>query len=314
MIVGIISTHADIHALAVKREIEKSGVECHVFEVDNFDSGGEGLHWSPGSPGRAPNSNGEIVEIDSLDSVWFRRRRPINGGIFSERVEGGFIEHVASNTAIALPGIFQTSFRGAWVDHPTAVMSAGNKILQLHAATEAGLRIPRTIVSQDPDRVRDFFSSVPAMIAKPLHSVPGCPSPFVGEVTAATLQNADQAIKVCPTIYQELIPGERHLRVHCFGRDTLTAALESTDVDWRKNLNIPAREYLLPEPIEKKIRKVMRNLGITMGVVDLKLTGEGEPVWLEVNPQGQFLFIEAMCGLPLISSMARSLISAASNR
>ncbi len=39
-----------------------------------------------------------------------------------------------------------------------------------------------------------------------------------------------------------------------------------------------------------------------MGIVDLKLGEDGKPVWLEINPQGQFLFVEGLTGLDLTSA------------
>jgi hypothetical protein len=45
-----------------------------------------------------------------------------------------------------------------------------------------------------------------------------------------------------------------------------------------------------------------------MGIVDMKLAPDGEPVWLEVNPQGQFLFLEGLCGMPLTEIFADFLI------
>jgi len=52
-------------------------------------------------------------------------------------------------------------------------------------------------------------------------------------------------------------------------------------------------------------------LQLEMGVVDLKFTLEGEPVWLEVNPQGQFLFLDAFTDLRLAEKFAHYLVSVA---
>jgi hypothetical protein len=39
------------------------------------------------------------------------------------------------------------------------------------------------------------------------------------------------------------------------------------------------------------VRRVLDCLGLEMGNIDLKESPSGEIVWLEVNPQGQFLFL-----------------------
>ncbi len=53
-----------------------------------------------------------------------------------------------------------------------------------------------------------------------------------------------------------------------------------------------------------RLRAVLKALGLKMGIVDLKLTQAEIPIWLEINPQGQFLFAEALSGLNLTSAFA----------
>jgi hypothetical protein len=56
--------------------------------------------------------------------------------------------------------------------------------------------------------------------------------------------------------------------------------------------------------IERKLGDVLGRLGLRMGVADLKITPAGDPVWLELNPQGQFLFLEGLTGLDLTGAFA----------
>jgi hypothetical protein len=93
-----------------------------------------------------------------------------------------------------------------------------------------------------------------------------------------------------------------HIRVQCFGDATYSVVIESQDLDWRANLDVPLTANELAEDVKRRLRNVMGLLGLKMGVVDLKLTPEGEPVWFEVNPQGQFLFVEGLSGLDLTSA------------
>lgn len=49
----------------------------------------------------------------------------------------------------------------------------------------------------------------------------------------------------------------------------------------------------------------MRRLGLVFGVVDLRISSQdGHIYFLEVNPQGQFLYLEVKTGLPIIRSLA----------
>ena len=48
----------------------------------------------------------------------------------------------------------------------------------------------------------------------------------------------------------------------------------------------------------------MKELGLPFGTIDMKLTDDGEHIFLELNPQGQFLYIEILTGLPIASAVA----------
>jgi hypothetical protein len=63
------------------------------------------------------------------------------------------------------------------------------------------------------------------------------------------------------------------------------------------------RHDWLPD-LEHRLSVLLTDLDLRTGVFDLKLDADGEPVWFEVNPQGQFLFIEGLGGLELTSAFA----------
>jgi len=129
-------------------------------------------------------------------------------------------------------------------------------------------------------------------------------------VTEEVLQ-AEEAIRLAPAIYQEYVAGGRHIRMHVFGGRTLAVLIESPDMDWRRDLSrVRVSTFDMPPDLERRVRHVIEELGLVMGVVDLKIDEEGEPIWLEVNPQGQFLFVEGLCGAPLTALFARFLARA----
>jgi hypothetical protein len=70
------------------------------------------------------------------------------------------------------------------------------------------------------------------------------------------------------------------------------------------DLDVPFEIASIDFETRHKLRTVLQLLGLRMGVVDLKLSPEGIPVWLEINPQGQFLFSEALSGLDLTAEFA----------
>ena len=53
----------------------------------------------------------------------------------------------------------------------------------------------------------------------------------------------------------------------------------------------------------------MTRLRLAMGIIDLKYSEAGEPVWFEVNPQGQFLFLENLAQQRLLNKFCDFLVS-----
>ncbi|MGI5155472.1 ATP-grasp domain-containing protein [Microbispora sp. CA-102843] len=294
----------DLHAHAVKAEIERHRpATVHIFETDRF-SREPGLSWSPQELTAAvfPDAGGTAVDLRTLDAVWFRRLGNPRTSANPEVTDPVHRELIGVDTVTAALGMLLTEFRGRWVDHPSAFWDAQNKVVQLRAARDLGVRIPETLVSQSPERVREFCAAHPGAVVKAVHGV--MRAPVKTTTVSAELLADDAAIRLCPAIYQEFVPGRRHVRAQVFGDRVLAALLESDDLDWRPNLNIPAGEHRLPAAVEESLRAILRRLNLTMGIFDLKLTDEGEYVWLELNPQGQWLFVEGMTGLPLIEAFA----------
>ena len=116
---------------------------------------------------------------------------------------------------------------------------------------------------------------------------------------------------MCPTVYQELVHGQQHVRANCFGDDVYSVLIESPVFDWRRDLSVPFSPHALGAGTDAALVSLLRSLDLRMGVMDLKVTDDGDVVWLEVNPQGQFLFCQALSGVDLIGAFASFLIQEA---
>lgn len=140
----------------------------------------------------------------------------------------------------------------------------------------------------------------------------GVSEPFLKTVKIDDLSRfLDAAFVAAPAIYQEFIGGTQHLRLLCFGDRSLSGVINTAEVDWRPNLNVQIDSWDLPTSLHRMIRRTLDALGLEMGVVDVKIDHHGEFVWLEVNPQGQFIFLEPMTGINFIDEFARYLLEQA---
>lgn len=294
--IAVVTQSEDLHAYAVRHELLSRGIDCRVIETDRLSGVTEGMSWGTSeTPTAVCNATGPALDPSQLDLVWWRRVRMYKGETLTEPAQ---IDLVANDCQATLMGIFLTSFRGAWIDHPSAIREAENKLLQLSVAQDLGFRIPRTLVSQDPARVRAFLAGLGGRaIVKSVRGTPKAPL-ITAEVTADALADAD--IALCPAIYQELIPGSRHIRANVFGDRAAAALIRSAELDWRPRSDNETTATSLDAETRIRLTRVLSRLRLRMGVFDLKVTDTGDVYWLEVNPQGQFLFVQALSGLDLV--------------
>ncbi|RIL04479.1 MAG: hypothetical protein DCC75_12590 [Proteobacteria bacterium] len=68
------------------------------------------------------------------------------------------------------------------------------------------------------------------------------------------------------------------------------------------------RRFSLDEVTTQYLTKLLRSMGLVYGAIDLKLTSGGEIYFLEVNPQGQYLFMEVGADLPISEAIAEHLV------
>ncbi|MFL6258130.1 MAG: hypothetical protein ACJ76Y_00340 [Thermoanaerobaculia bacterium] len=197
-------------------------------------------------------------------------------------------------------GIGNESF---WVNSVTGATRASLKTEQLKAARRAGLKIPNTLCSNDPDRVRQFIrdSKVP-VIYKAFYPVSwetadGVAVLFSSHVTESDLPD-DMIAQAVPGIYQAQVRKKYELRITAIGETLVAAkidsqAIPSAQLDWRSSKEpVPLEHVEIPSAIAHACRAIMADLGIVFGCFDLIVTPDGETIFLEVNEAGAFLWIE----------------------
>jgi hypothetical protein len=306
--IGILTKREDIHAVAVKQAIEhRHRARCHILAGKEL-AGSGGLSWSGDrdAPSVLPDLDGELVEIAELGALWVRRL-PLQQ-MLPDAVDARYAEDIHLSCWTGVLGHLITEFRGAWLSDPVATELAENKLLQLRAARRAGLRIPATLVSQDPARIRSFCAAYPRAIIKPIRTRGDL---AITAVASPELLAEAEVLALSPAIYQENIPGDRHLRITMFGDHCFAAEIEASALDWRVDVTVPFRPYEPSPQLRRGLLEVLGSLGLVMGVFDLKIMPDGDIVFFEVNPQGQFLFVEGLCEMPIAQTLGDHLVALA---
>jgi glutathione synthase/RimK-type ligase-like ATP-grasp enzyme len=124
-----------------------------------------------------------------------------------------------------------------------------------------------------------------------------------------------QALRHAPLILQEYVPKEVELRITVVGERVFAAEIRSqasrvTQHDWRHYDNERATyaPSALPADVEQRCVRLVQALGLCFGAIDLIVTPEGEYVFLEINPNGQWAWVESLTGLPIADAVAELLM------
>jgi len=202
-----------------------------------------------------------------------------------------------------------------WMSHPAAIWQAEFKPFQLSVAVDCGLRIPRTLITNDPAEIRTAFADFDGMIVKPVRTGfivnEGQEfSIYTSRVLKEHLAEIDRA-RWSPAIYQELVPKRFDIRVTIVGERIFAVAIDSQSdptatVDWRQTQNpeLPHYSVSLPDAIVRRLLDMMKRLDLSFGAVDLIETPDGQYVFLELNPSGQWLWLDDKLHLGISDAVA----------
>lgn len=258
------------------------------------------------------------LRAEEVRSVWLRR---IWQPKFGEELTPEFQVACARESLATWDGFWDGLRSARWVDDVERIRAAENKLRQLRVAREVGLRIPQTLVTNDPAEVRTFFYRVGgkmvAKLLKPLsYSMKG--SPFFLYTSAVKEEDlADlETLRHCPMVFQEEIPKRRELRAVFVDGRIFVGALDASKyaestVDWRCGTpeNCVWENHQLPPAIAEILDHFMAKFCLTFGAFDFIETPSGELVFLEVNPSGEWGMLERDLKLPISDAIADALLA-----
>ncbi|MEO1372805.1 MAG: MvdC family ATP-grasp ribosomal peptide maturase [Cyanobacteria bacterium J06635_10] len=257
------------------------------------------------------------INTEQVKSVWMRR---IWQPQISEDLAPQFQTACIREAMAALNGFWDSLREIFWVDDLQRILAAENKLRQLRVAKEVGLTIPLTLVTNNPQEVREFFNDVGGkMITKLLtpisYSMKSSPFFFYTSVVKEEDLLDIEALRHSPMVFQEQIPKIRELRVVYVDGSLFVGALDASNyaastVDWRSTSAKACtwESHELPRGVATRIKAFMAKFGLVFGAFDLIETPSGEYVFLEVNPTGEWGMLERDLDYPISTAIANALL------
>ncbi|MBA2237872.1 MAG: hypothetical protein H0W24_04115 [Lysobacter sp.] len=327
----IVTNAQDLHADIVQSKLRDRDANPFRIDLDRFPRdysvglayGSSGLD---GSLRHLPS--GDEIALSQVAATWVRKSAKF--AFISEDLGAQEKAFAQAETEHLFLGLLH-SLDCFWMSHPKATRSASWKGEQLQRAARMGFRVPRTLMSNDPQAVRRFRESLDGPIVFKTMSSPslsahevepeqrayrGLPTTLVTDELMAGIES----VRESPCQFQEHVAKKHELRVTVIGDRTFAARIHSqldsrTALDFRDySVEIPYEAATLPADLEARCIAFVRSYGLQFGAIDLIVTPRDEIVFLENNPVGQFLFVEQLVPELRMTDAVADLLSHATAR
>ena len=326
----VIAEKSDIHADAVIYYLEKKGVT--VFRLDLPQTEGwkdsPSVEWTPGIKDEDAilQWKGRCIIASSIRSVYCRdldfpkcpEEAPIEEHLRYAEIRASIIGYLR---------LLQDRY---WVNNPWYDEMADNKPYQVACAAKIGMHVPRTLVTDDPDRLREFYrecegriiikqlSEISLIDDQEINPASSLDDPMVyGFYTEKVLPkhlSEIESIRGTPCLFQEEIRKDADIRVTVIGNQIVghridSQTKENSQTDFRKELSLPISSYEFPDQEKNKLLQLLRYWGLEFAACDYVLCPEGKLIFIEANVEGNWLWLEDGEESPISEAIANMLLS-----
>ena len=314
----VLTQQLDAHADLVIAELNRREIPVVRFNTADFPQRAQLIARNTrGSWKGQLLTEGRILELEQIASILYRRPTPFElDPTFSPASQ----QFASAEARMAIGGLLRST-NCAWINHPEKIVSADYKPWQLQVASECGLEIPASLITNEPAAVFDFFEHCQGqLVYKTLSggmimSESGEPvSIYTSQVTLDDLRMESERVRSTACYFQELVPKKVELRITIVGTHVFAAELSYRDpdqaaLDWRTAYqNMQYHVYDLPEEIGRKCQAFMHRLGLSFAALDMIVTPDDRYVFLEANATGQWSWIERATGLPICETLVDLLV------
>lgn len=303
----VVASHDDDdHAAAVLEHLHRSGAPVTMVDTGAFPQHSRlTQHFSGGTRRTVLASAGAVFDLDATRVVWWRRPRPYG---LDPQLEPGMVPFALSEAHEAMSGMWH-SLDATWVNPPDLDEVAHHKPYQLAVAGDLGLPVPETLITNDPAQACAFVERWGP--AQTVYKTFLASESHWRETRVLREEEVDllDHVALAPVIFQQRVQAVADLRVTVIGEDLFATEITKSpggyDLDYRVDLGRARfRPTALPPSVEDGLRRLLARLGLVYGAIDLLKAADGAYVFLEVNPAGEWRFVEERTGQPMTAAMA----------
>lgn len=266
-----------------------------------------------------------LIQIDGrrysptdFSTVWYRRPERLVSPSIVDTPEG---RCVLDEWSESFEGFFAHIPRQRWINCPAANALASRKLEQLSSAKRLGFTIPDTVVTQDSEVLRNFFHKHHgdvivkplgrAYIERPDHEIDSVI--FTNQVKESDLEDLTDLAR-CPTFFQQAVRKVSDVRITVVDSDIHAIELCAKDSDGKQRcdirrnnmLDVTYRQIILPTDVTNAVQELMSFYGLRFAAIDMAIAEDGQWYYFEVNPNGQWAWLDLSGGASIFQSFIAS--------
>jgi len=301
----LLSNSDDPHTFAVSEALRFKEVDYLRLYVDKIAENRLTVNLSN-------QSTSATYNIKNIDRLTILNRRAL---YYLKRLcmysESNSMVYFGTEMPAVVFGILE-SVNSVWINHPSKNTQASRKLVQLDFARQKKFPFPKTIVTNDPTELKVFSKDISHFVFKTLATHQDYDKKITYTSCVKVEEIKDKDLLVCPAMFQEKINKKLDIRVTVIGDKIFGAACMSKNnvhIDWRYYYDDVKWEAWTPsKKLITFVREMMKFFDLKFGAFDFVEDINGVIFFLELNPNGQWLWIQIDTGQDIASAIADQLI------
>tara|TARA_B110000196_G_scaffold122424_1_gene106169 strand:+ start:2013 stop:2972 length:960 start_codon:yes stop_codon:yes gene_type:complete len=315
----IVSNKTDLATDFLILKLQETGVKYYRLNTEDYLTIWD-FEWqcNDGVVKLMISENGSFLDINLIESAYIRQPR-----LPESKVEESEVEFYKREVGEGLRTLWRSIPDHKWLNPPYKILRASNKPEQISKAISIGFKVPNTCITSNSKVADHFYNNNNEDIV-----VKAVKNGFLFDGEAARIAPTRKILKEeifalddyekMPLIFQKRIEKEYDIRVTVVGSKVFSTAILSqeyleTSTDWRVSshlgLELKHEKITLPLSLEKMCVQLTRENGLRYSAIDLILSTNGEYYFLEINPNGQWAWIESLAGYPIRDSIISELVA-----
>lgn len=321
MTILIISDNLDAHADAVEEHLNRHHATFFRLNLDQASLENTKLTYQANEDVWKIKTETHNITDRDITAIWSRRLSlPTD-----PKQEPGHTERIwRGEWTRTLHWFYYSIQNRPWFPPFANAIKASHKLVQFREAKKVGLEIPPFILSNSKPDILKFATTTNDIalksLAQDVYPINGdLFGLFVNRLSPEELQDFSEK-EEAPIFLQQYMPKSFEVRVTTVGNRHFACKIESqcsprTQVDWRRYdlARTPHSDIELPNEIANNLTELLKRLGLNFGGSDFIVTEDGKWFFLEVNPNGQWLWLESLTGQPISQAISNLLIEMSSN-